>query len=236
MRLTHRTGAIWDRSPRTRSQIVRRVCEALEKEYGHPRLGNPERPVDDLVYIVISNRTSPQVAQRTYARIKSAFATWDDLAASPATVLWALLQPAGLALVKSQQMHGALRKIRDDFGSCELGQLGERSETEILEYLTSLPGVSEKVARCVMMYTMGAEVLPVDAHVHRVARRLGWTARKRADQCHAELEALVPPRRRYAFHIGCILHGRAVCRPRGPDCDCCCIGRHCTYHGSSGDS
>ena len=92
---------------------------------------------------------------------------------------------------------------------------------------SSIAGVSDKVARCVMMYTLGAKVLPVDAHVHRLARRLGWTERKRADECHSELEAIIPPERRFTFHVAAILHGRAVCRPRDPRCAECCLRSYC---------
>ena len=232
MSSTHRTGVIWNQHPRARGQIVRRVCEALEREYGRPRLGNPEDPLDDLVYIIVSNATSPQVASKTYLRIKHTFSTWDEVLNSPAPMLQSLLQPAGLSNVKSQQIRAALRKIRNDFGSCDLAPLREKSEVEIQDYLLSLPGVREKVAKCVMMYTMGANVLPVDRHVHRISKRLGWTARKRWDQCHDELEALVPPHRRYAFHVDCVLHGRSVCRRKNPACERCCISRHCEYFRS----
>lgn len=227
-----RTGMIWSKPPRVRVQIVRRVCEALERHYGRPRLGNPEDPLDDLVYTVISNKTSPEMALRTYARIKREFVSWNEVLGSPASVLQSLLQPAGLATVKSQQIRAALQKIKKDSNSCDLNQLQGRSEGEIQEYLISLPGVSEKVAKCVMMYTMGADVLPVDSHVYRIAKRLGWTSRKRADQCHDELEALVPPKRRYTFHVDCILHGRSICHPKNPTCARCCISRHCVHFKS----
>ena len=50
--------------------------------------------------------------------------------------------------------------------------------------------MADKVSRCVMVYTMGFEVLPVDAHMHRVAKRLGWTKIDRPEKSHDELEAL----------------------------------------------
>jgi len=230
----HRTGVVWSKSPRARAQIVRRVCEALERTYGRPCFGNPEDPLDDLIYTIVSNKTSPSIAQETYARMKGEFAVWDDALVSPPSTLQLLLQSAGLATVRSQQIRAALEKITSDFGSCDLTQLKERSEREIEDYLVSLPGASDKVAKCVMMYTMGADVLPVDSHVHRIAGRLGWTSRKRSDQCHEELEALVPPKRRSAFHVGCIAHGRSICRPTTPLCDQCCISRHCTRFQGTG--
>lgn len=227
-----RTGTIWSNPPNVRGQIVRRVCEALEEAYGHPRFGNPEEPLDDLVYIVLSNKTSPQTAQRVYEHLRMTYGTWDDVLRAPPRQLRALIAPAGLSTVKSRQIREAFRKIEDDFGSCNLSALRGKNENEVEKYLTSLAGVSEKVAKCIMIYTLGANVLPVDSHVHRVTRRLGWISWKRADQSHDELEALVPPRRRATFHVDCIAHGREICRPTQPRCDRCCINRHCKYFRS----
>lgn len=169
------------------------------------------------------------MAQKVYQRLTRRYQNWDDMLVSRAAVLRSLLKPAGLSTVKSRHLRAALQKIRRDFGKCDLCGLGRKTEREIHSYLTSLPGVSDKVAKCVMMYTMSAKVLPVDAHVHRIATRLGWTARKRADQCHEELESLVPPDLRYAFHVDAVVHGREVCRPDHPVCERCCIRRYCGY-------
>lgn len=225
-----KTGLVWDRGARSRGQNVRRVCEALDSAYETDRLGNPDEPLDDLVFIILSNKTSPEMARRVYASIRRRFPRWDDVLTSPPSALESLVKPAGLSRVKSRQIRGGLRQIREDFGCCDLAPLRGRSRDSIEQYLLGLPGVSAKVAKCVMMWTLGAEVLPVDSHVHRVAGRLGWTARKRADQCHEELEALVPPHRRASFHVECVLHGRAVCRPTSPECDDCCIRCYCRYH------
>jgi endonuclease III len=230
-----RSGAIWKETPSTRSQAVRRVCELLEAAYGRPRLGNPRDPMDDLMYVILSNKTSPIIAGRVYGELKRLFHRWDDLLAGNSRGLRRVLAPAGLFRVRSRQIRAALLKVRKDFGRCDLNRLRAWACEHAQAYLTSLPGVSEKVAKCVMMYSLKARVLPVDAHVHRIAVRLGWTARKRADQCHAELEALVPPSRRYAFHVDCIVHGRVICRPVNPSCGDCRIRRYCRYDGANGD-
>jgi len=225
-----RTGIVWKRRESVRSHIVGRVCQLLKRCYGTPRLGNPKNPVDDLIYIVLSNKTSPEIAQTTFEQLRRAFKSWDKMLPAKLPAIKTILKPAGLSKVKSGQLRGALRKITRDFGSCDLVSLKELDPSDAHTYLVSLPGVSDKVAKCVMMYTLGAKVLPVDSHVHRVATRLGWAARKRADQCHDELEALVPPQWRYAFHVGCVLHGRAVCRPEKPACEECCIKLYCEYY------
>jgi len=225
-----KTGIIWQESKISRKERVLEVCDALEQGYGRPRLGNPTDPLDDLVYIIISNRTSPTVASRTYHALKDTYADWEHVLLNGNSGLSSILKPSGLSVVKSRQIFSALKKIKSDFGKCSLASLHGEPKEVALEYLVSLPGASDKVAKCVMLYTLGADVLPVDAHVHRIARRLGWTSRKRADQSHEELEALVPPRYRYALHVGCVLHGRKVCRPKNPRCGSCCIKDRCHYY------
>ena len=123
-------------------QTVQQVCKALKREYGSPRLGNPVDPLDDLVYTVISNKTSPHTAMQTYANIKQTFVTWDQLCATDPGRLREILRPAGLSTVKSRQIYDALSKIAEDFGSCHLNDLALRPHNEILDYLdVSLKGL-----------------------------------------------------------------------------------------------
>ena len=217
------TGSIWKCPKRSRTARILEVCKRLETEYGQPRLGNPTDPLDDLIFIILSNRTSAAAAERVFVAIKSRFGRWDRLLKSSPKALRSMLKPIGLHKIRSYYIRATLRKIRDKFGRCDLTALRGQPEAVAFEFLSSLPGVSEKVAKCVMIYTLGAKVLPVDAHVFRVTRRLGWVSRNRADQCHEELEALVPAEKRYAFHVDCIAHGRAVCRPSSPGCGNCVI-------------
>ena len=227
--LSNRTGKIWNKPTSVRSRLVTKVCRRFDADFGKRRLGNPRDPVDDLVFIIVSNKTAPIVATRTFAKLKQSYGSWDDLCNSSVGRLRSILKPAGLSKVKSVQLRTALQTIKKDFGTCDLRSLRRQPLDTVHKYLTSLPGVSDKVAKCVMMYTMSASVLPVDVHVHRIARRLGWTSRKRADQCHEELEGLIPPKWRYSFHVGCVLHGRTLCRPKQPTCMLCPFRSCCEY-------
>ena len=217
------------RSRRSQAQIVRMVCEHLETTYGRPRLGNPRRPLDDLFFILISNRTAPKKAATTYRSFKARFPQGDLLSEARVADIERVLRPAGLSLKKAGQIRGIAGQLRQDFGRVTLRPLLIQPDADVLDYLSQLPGVSTKVAYCVMMYTMGRDVLPVDVHVHRVCRRLGWLDKKRADQSHEVLAELVPPHRRFAFHIDCILLGRKVCTPTNPKHRECAIEGYCEY-------
>lgn len=229
---SRRSGSIWLLPRRSRLARVRRVCTRLESHYGRPRLGNPKDPLDDLIFIILSNRTSPARATGAYKLLKQANPDWEGIIRRPESWLTARLEPIGLSKKRSAQIRSILREVRRDFGSCSLAPLRRRDDDAVHAYLTSLPGVSDKVAKCVMLYTLGRKVLPVDTHVHRVSVRLGWADRKRADQCHEELEALVSPDLRYVFHVTCIAHGRAVCRGGRPLCERCVVRRDCDYYKS----
>lgn len=232
-RYPNHTGAIWKRPRRVREGIVTRVCSALRSTYGLPRLGNPNDPLDDLIYIILSNRTTPAAAEATFRLLKKRFPVWDDVLRRPPRELTALLRPIGLSQKRSRQIRSALQAIRRGRGDCDLTFLANKRDEEVHAFLTGLPGVSDKVSKCVMMYTLGRHVLPVDTHVHRVSVRLGWIARKRADQSHHELEALVPRDLREAFHITCVAHGRATCRSQRPQCERCVIKWACDYYKSN---
>jgi endonuclease III len=176
-------------APRT----VTAVAKSLEKSYGSPRHGNPADPLDDLIYILLSNRTAPTVASEIYHKLRSTVARWDEIDRVPLRVLRRILTPAGLASKRAAYIRALVKQIRSDFGEASLSALREMTDEDVEAYLVTLPGVSTKVAKCVMMYALNREVLPVDVHVHRITQRLGWHRHRRADQSHGTLDALVPP-------------------------------------------
>jgi endonuclease-3 len=228
-RITRRTtspGSSYGICPETVASVI--TC--LKQRYGLPRHGNPRRPLDDLFYIILSNKTTPGSARRVYRALRHAYPSWEGITTHDFKRLKALLEPAGLANVRASQIVGIVTCLRERFGSATLAPLRTWPRSDVETFLAELPGVSLKVAKCVMMYTLGFRVLPVDTHVHRISRRLGWISRKRADQCHEDLEAIVAPSLRYAFHVGCLAHGRTVCRPNLPHCDSCVIRRFCSYY------
>jgi endonuclease-3 len=72
--------------------------------------------------------------------------------------------------------------------------------------------------------------MPVDTHVHRLARRLELIdAGVGAEAAHEVLTALAGPEASdiYAAHVDLVRHGRRVCRARRPACDRCPLVELC---------
>jgi len=209
---------------------VRGICAALAAQYGNPRHGNKSNPLDELAYIILSTRTRNETFRDTYLQVKRAFPRWHDLRPGDLSRLSQILIPAGLGNLKARQLLEIAERLRKDFGRATLSPLKDLSDADAEAYLTSLPGVGSKVAKCVLMYSMGRHVLPVDAHVHRLASRLGFRTKRRPDTSQELIENAVPPRLRYGFHVNAVAHGRTVCLPQRPRCGSCCVARWCQYN------
>jgi endonuclease III len=186
--------------------------------------------LDELVFIILSQMTTQKSFNRVFDRVKEAVGRWEAIFQMPLRKVKALIKDAGLSNQKAPRLKAILRKIKSDFGRVDLGALHGMADDEVEDYLTSLPGVGRKTAKCIMMYSLGREVLPVDTHVWRVARRLGLVAEEISyNMVHDALEAVIAPADRYSFHVNAIAHGRMLCVHTRPHCSRCPLNRICPY-------
>ena len=228
--LLKKSGSVSHKKLTARKRAIRSICAALKRRYGTSRLGNPRDPLDDLIYIILSTRTRHSSFGATYRTLKTTFSSWDKLRPKHRSRLERILAPGGLGGLKAGQILEILSILRKTYGRTTLAPLSKMSDSEAELFLTSLPGVGFKVAKCVMMYTLGRRVLPVDIHVHRIAKRIGFQTKKRPDTSQQLIEELVPPELRYGFHVNAIAHGRAICLSQRPRCELCVISRWCAYY------
>jgi endonuclease III len=203
-------------------ELVREVHRRLRATYG--RLGPPRRldPVEELLLTILSQNTSDVNRDRAWSALRRRFPTWDDLARARPAQVAAAIRPGGLSNVKAPRILAVLREIRGREGAIDLSWMRDASDQEVVEYLTSLPGVGPKTAACVLAFSLGRPALPVDTHIHRVAERLGFLPEgTSAGRAHQILASLVPPRLRVSMHVGLIRHGRELCRAGRPRCEVC---------------
>ncbi len=186
---------------------------------------------------ILSQHTSDLNSGRAFAQLRAAFPTWEAVRDAPVAAVAAAIQSGGLAQQKAPRIQAVLRQIWEERGSFDLDFLRALPVPEAYAWLGSLPGVGPKTAACVLLFACGRPAMPVDTHVHRVARRLGLVPDKAtAAQAQDRLEAEVPPAWYYAFHLNVIKHGREVCKAPRPRCEICVLTRWCAYyqHGRPG--
>lgn len=92
------------------------------------------------------------------------------------------------------------------------------------ELLRSMPGIGPKIARCVLLYSLGRDVFPVDSNCHRILRRLGFLPQHiDVKGSHDFLQRLVSQDIRRSLHVNFVHHGRSTCTIGVPHCDACTL-------------
>jgi endonuclease-3 len=142
----------------------------------------------------------------------AAYPTPADLAAADPADVERMIHPTGFFRAKTRSLVAMAAALQERHG-------GEVPSA--MDELVKLPGVGRKTANVVRSVGFALPGLPVDTHVGRLARRLGFTAETDPEKAEADLNALVPAAERGRLSLRLILHGRRVCvarRPRCPDC------------------
>ncbi len=98
---------------------------------------------------------------------------------------------------------------------------------DTMEELVTLPGVGRKTANVVLGNAFGRPAIACDTHVIRLSRRLQLSSNSDPVKLEFDLAEIVPKTIWTLFSHTLILHGRAICKARKPDCDNCPISKYC---------
>jgi len=222
-------------SASTPAEQLARATALLDDFYGRPVLSPRYPPVDELVFTVLSQNTADVNTERTFAALKARFPDWESARDAPAELIEEAIALGGLAHTKAPRIKRILEAISEHTGAPDLAVLDGMSDEEAQAYLTGLPGVGPKTAACVLLFSLQRPVMPVDTHVHRVARRLGVIGDKvTAEQAHPRLTELAgagDAAQIYAVHVDLVRHGRRVCHARRPACGECTLAGICPSAG-----
>lgn len=185
-----------------------------------------------LVATILSQNTSDRNSHRAYTNLRKEFPTWRGMAEAPVRRVKSAIRVGGMANQKAPRIQQALRSIREAYGSYSLSRLREKSDDDVIAALTSLNGVGVKTAACVLLFSMGRDIFPVDTHVHRICGRLGLVSRcPTPEKTFEAMRKLVPPGRGYSLHTNMIRFGRRICRSASPACNRCPLYDLCTFKG-----
>ena len=217
------------------AEQLARATALLDDFYGRPVLSPRYPPVDELVFTVLSQNTADVNTERTFAALKARFSDWESARDAPAEQIEEVIALGGLAHTKAPRIKRILEAISTRTGAPDLEMLDGMSDEEAQAYLTGLPGVGPKTAACVLLFSLQRPVMPVDTHVHRLARRLGVIGDTvTAEQAHpllTELAGTGDAAQIYAVHVDLVRHGRRVCHARRPACGECTLAGICPSAG-----
>ncbi len=207
---------------------IAEIIQLLAKEYGSITWRSRADPLSELIMTILSQNTSDHNSRRAFDSLLSRFGSWEAVAGGSVEDIAEAIKLGGLARVKAPRIKKILEQIQVQRGSLDLMFLKNMPVARARAWLQSLPGVGPKTAACVLLFSLGKPVLPVDTHIHRVAQRLGLIdSRVSAEKAHEILGDMVPARDVYRFHILMIEHGRRVCKAQRPRCRECVLLKGC---------
>ena len=206
----------------TKKERALLAVEALKKEY-------PEAlcslNADNDFELLVATRLS---AQCTDARVNlitpalfAKYRTLEDYAEAKVEDIEELVHSCGFYRQKARDIIGMAQQILERFD----GKVPDN-----IEELTSLPGVGRKTANLICGDVYGKPAVVADTHLIRISNLLGLVDTKDPMKVEMQLKKILPPDESNDFCHRCVLHGRAVCVARRPDCINCCMAAFCKSH------
>jgi len=145
-----------------------------------------------------------------------------SLAGADTAALEKLIHSCGFFRAKAKALKGMAAAVAEQHG----GEVPTaRAE------LAALPGVGPKTAGVVTVHLGGEPAFPVDTHVKRLSRRLGFTRQEDPSRIEEDLQALVPREMWGKGHQLLVWHGRRTCFARSPACERCVVRDLCPRIG-----
>ncbi len=203
----------------TKKERALLAIEALKKDYPEAicslNAGNEFE-------LLIATRLSAQCTDARVNLITPAlfekYKTLEDYASANVADIEELIHSCGFFRQKAKDIIGMAEQILERFG----GKVPDN-----IEDLTSLPGVGRKTANLICGDVYGKPAVVADTHLIRITNLLGLVATKDPAKVEKELKAILPPEESNDFCHRCVLHGRAVCIARRPDCQSCSMASFC---------
>jgi len=211
------------------SGIVHWAHEQLRTRYGDAPPQSPP-PVENLVLTILSQNTNDTNRDRAYRALIERFGRLEAIREASADAIAQSIRVGGLHRQKAERIRRILRRITEERGALDIAFLADLELDEAMNWLLASPGVGQKTAGIVMLFSFGKPFFPVDTHIRRVFTRLGVVGSR--EDAHRRLNALLPqdPQIMATLHLNAIQLGRDLCHPRGPECEDCPLHPRCAWH------
>ncbi|MEO8232902.1 MAG: endonuclease III [Ignavibacteriota bacterium] len=197
--------------------------------------GIPPRPkklpssLDTIIGTILSQNTNDKNSYKAYRNLKDNFKNWDKLAELKPNQIEKYIKVAGLGKQKSKAIYGLLQSLKGKGKAISLDYIKTKTDEEILNELTSYKGVGVKTASCVLLFSLGRNICPVDTHVHRTLNRIGIVKTNSPEKTFYEILNQIPEGVAHSLHTNLIRLGRELCKPVKPHCYVCPLLKVCAY-------
>ena len=139
------------------------------------------------------------------------------------------IKVAGLGKQKAAAIKNFLTGLKNREKKISLNFIKKMDEFPAIAELTSFKGIGVKTASCVLLFSLGRNVCPVDTHVFRTVNRIGIVKASDRDKTFFLLNDNFPEGIAHSFHTNLIRLGREICKPKNPSCGICPLKKICKF-------
>jgi len=209
--------------PKTAAERRARVAEILsrlDRMYPDATCALLHRdPWELLVATILSAQCTDKRVNEVTPGLFAKYPTPRDFAAVRPEVLANDIRSTGFFNNKAKSIVGAAQRVVAEFGG---------AVPKTMDEMLTIPGAARKTANVVLGTAYGiASGVVVDTHVSRITARLDLTKNTDPVKIEQDLVKIVPRERWILFSHQVILHGRALCMARNPECARCDVNPLC---------
>ena len=179
-------------------------------------------PLELLISVILSAQCTDKRVNMVTPALFARYPTAQAYAKASPEELESMIKTCGLYRSKAKNIIAAAKALVQDHGG-----LVPVSRAQ----LEALPGVGRKTAGVVTIHLGGDAAFPVDTHIRRLSRRLGFTKQTDPDKVERDLMELLPAADWAKAHQLLIWHGRRTCFARSPACERCVVAKLCPKIG-----
>ena len=208
-------------------QDVLSIVEELKKCYPDAVCSlDYQKPHELLFATRLAAQCTDERVNKVTPGLYGRFPTLEALADADISEVEELIHSTGFFRAKARDIVAASRMLLDEYGGVV---------PDTMEDLLRLPGVGRKTANLILgdVYHKPGVVV-ADTHCIRISGRLGLTdGAKDPAKVETQLRKILPPEESNHFCHRLVLHGRAVCMARGPECASCALRPWCDFYSGS---
>lgn len=208
----------------TSKAAVNRIIETLKGIYPDGLCSLQYKKDYELLFAVrLSAQCTDERVNKVTPALYARFPTLESFAEADPAEVGEYIHSCGFYNGKARDIVACAQKLVNEYGGRVPGTMEE---------LTGLPGVGRKTANLILGDVFGQPAYVCDTHCIRITGRLGLTdGSKDPLKVEQQLRKVIPPEEANNFCHRMVLHGRALCMARKPDCGDCSLRPLCD-HGS----
>ena len=204
---------------------VSAIIDALKEAYPDPKCAlESEKDYELMIAVRLSAQCTDERVNQVTPALFRRFPTLESFARADVAEVEEYVRSCGFYHHKARDIVLACQALLERFGGKVPGTMEE---------LLSLPGVGRKTANLLLgdLYQSPGAVV-CDTHCIRITNKLGLAQGKEPEKVETQLRAILPPEESSDFCHRIVLHGRAVCTARNPQCQNCTLAPYCkTFTG-----